>query len=736
MKNLLILFIISLSFSLTAQKSTLRSSSVFKAVTLGELNQYTGTELKDYIVDAASITFNKFAQNSATTGQVIAWSGSAWAATTYTPADASITYAKIQNVTTNKLLGRATAGSGVMEEITLGTNLSFTGTTLNAAGGGGGSPGGSNTQVQFNNAGAFGGSSSFVWDNTNNRLGIGASPTLASKLHVTGGTLTDLVPGMYFSATMPTVITGTNIAISKAISSAGSSSFVQIAEVISLSSGYTGSSSTETLDCNNATSGTGNSIFGSRNMGALITCTGVTTGTNVGVYGSGTNGNVNYGVFGRAVIAKNSATNIGVTGLSLNTGTSPIQVGGYFGLQNTEPTFASAALMCDNGATTSDIFVARDNGTPVFTIADGGAVTSSNSISSSSGVSAGGALQALASTTYSLIPYRLTNAGGDVYPKLLLGSGANTAGVLRLAYDETNQLLFTAGNGTRHITRASIGITNLTNTAASESGDLIFSTQSSGTAASEKMRITGAGNVGIGMTPTTNFEVKGTIRATQTTNSSTNFSQFVHSDAGGGTGYPRASFVLNGSSVTNAGLYVSCGQATGGTFVPSFLAVSNANVVTYAGSKQLALYQSNSGSYAGILTWTAESTSSIGSDLFFGGASLTGTDAAFWTKTTGKMGVNQSSPTALFEVKGKGTTSSTSSLSILDSSSGINFNIRDDGGFAFKGGTVGLAQTGYTTPTNLTTDRTFNANATTIDELSDVLGTLIEDLKLKGIIKQ
>ena len=42
------------------------------------------------------------------------------------------------NVTTNNILiGRATAGPGVMEEITLGTNLSFTGLTLNAAGGGG-----------------------------------------------------------------------------------------------------------------------------------------------------------------------------------------------------------------------------------------------------------------------------------------------------------------------------------------------------------------------------------------------------------------------------------------------------------------------------------------------------------------------------------------------------------------------------------------------------------------------
>jgi hypothetical protein len=39
-------------------------------------------------------------------------------------------------MSTSRLLGRATAATGAIEEITLGTNLSFTGTTLNAAGGG------------------------------------------------------------------------------------------------------------------------------------------------------------------------------------------------------------------------------------------------------------------------------------------------------------------------------------------------------------------------------------------------------------------------------------------------------------------------------------------------------------------------------------------------------------------------------------------------------------------------
>lgn len=45
---------------------------------------------------------------------------------------------KTDSMSTGKLLGRSTAGTGVIEEITLGSNLSFSGTTLNATSGSGG----------------------------------------------------------------------------------------------------------------------------------------------------------------------------------------------------------------------------------------------------------------------------------------------------------------------------------------------------------------------------------------------------------------------------------------------------------------------------------------------------------------------------------------------------------------------------------------------------------------------
>ena len=213
--------------------------------------------------------------------------------------------------------------------------------------------------------------SASTYDEANDRLGLGiTSPT--SKLHIVAGTLADTVPGMYYSATMPSTITGVQSGIDISVTSAGSSSFAQRAFNVAFLPGYTGSFGTIGVDVNNTVAGTGSNIFGSRNTGVFGGTNGTTTGTNIGLYGSASNGDTSIGIVGRAVVAKNSATNIGIAGFALNTGTSPVQLGGYFGLQNSAPTFTSAALMCDNGTQTSPIFVARDNGTMVWQIIDGG----------------------------------------------------------------------------------------------------------------------------------------------------------------------------------------------------------------------------------------------------------------------------------------------------------------------------------------------------------------------------
>jgi len=56
---------------------------------------------------------------------------------TWTIDNDAVSYAKIQNVSAaSKLLGRGDSGSGDVQEITLGTGLTMTGTTLAASGGG------------------------------------------------------------------------------------------------------------------------------------------------------------------------------------------------------------------------------------------------------------------------------------------------------------------------------------------------------------------------------------------------------------------------------------------------------------------------------------------------------------------------------------------------------------------------------------------------------------------------
>jgi hypothetical protein len=133
----------------------------------------------------------------------------------------SYTLAQGPSTTASKLLGRGDSGAGIPQEITLGTNLSITGTTLNATGGGGttfigltdvpasysgsggkvvavnsgatalefvsapaAGAGGSNTQVQYNSGGTLAGDADFVWDSTNNILSLLGVLSTDSKLKV------------------------------------------------------------------------------------------------------------------------------------------------------------------------------------------------------------------------------------------------------------------------------------------------------------------------------------------------------------------------------------------------------------------------------------------------------------------------------------------------------------------------------------------------------------------------
>ncbi|HRG36903.1 MAG TPA: hypothetical protein PK289_00065 [Bacteroidia bacterium] len=147
-----------------------------------------------------------------------------------------------------------------------------------------------------------------------------------------------------------------------------------------LNAGYTGAATSFGSQMYNAAAGTGTDLnIGTSftaplaNIGAIMYSYATTTGYNIGGVYEALGGNLNVGLIGKAITTKNNATNIGLIGVGTNAGTSPIFIGGYFGLNTGDaPTFTSAALIADNGSSTAPIQVWRDNGTVSAQVIDGG----------------------------------------------------------------------------------------------------------------------------------------------------------------------------------------------------------------------------------------------------------------------------------------------------------------------------------------------------------------------------
>lgn len=233
-----------------------------------------------------------------------------------------------------------------------------------------------------------------------------AGAWLAAKGTLTGGTLADQAQVLAITATQPASPTGTQNAVSWSITGAGSASQVNRALNISYLGGYSGSSSTMGAQIVNSQEGTASTLIRAAesngalgNLGLQAGASGATTGLMVGLSGFAETGNTNVGVLGTAQTTKNSAKNIGVVGTAINAGTTPVQIGGFFSLNQTSVPSVSAALLADNGAQTDAIFLARDNGSTVFTIADGGGVTATAAIRSNTGFNANGTAGASATVS-------------------------------------------------------------------------------------------------------------------------------------------------------------------------------------------------------------------------------------------------------------------------------------------------------------------------------------------------
>lgn len=268
-------------------------------------------------------------------------------------------------------------------------------------------------------------------------LGLGDTTpaTNAKALSIVGGTLaTTGVPAVNITATLPATPAAHMNPLSITVTGSGSAStgWDRRAVFSTLAAGYTGTDGTSSGYFVNLSAGTGSDIFGNYNRGLVGASVGTTTGTNVGVQSGAAGGNINYGTVGVAVTAKNSAVNVGVIGLGLNTGTTPTQVGGYFGLANAAPTHTSAALVADNGSTTSPIFLARDSGSVVAQISNGGNAFFGGSTTPTAKVHL-----AAGTATANTAPLKLTSGVNLTTPE----AGA-------IEYDGTN-LYYTDGTATR-----------------------------------------------------------------------------------------------------------------------------------------------------------------------------------------------------------------------------------------------------------------------------------------------
>jgi hypothetical protein len=106
----------------------------------GQLLRYNGTEwvnwTPNFLTGNQTITLSGDVTGSGATS--ITTTIAANAVTTSKIANTAVTFAKIQNINTNRLLGRSSAGSGSVEEISIGSGLSLSGGTLSASGGGAG----------------------------------------------------------------------------------------------------------------------------------------------------------------------------------------------------------------------------------------------------------------------------------------------------------------------------------------------------------------------------------------------------------------------------------------------------------------------------------------------------------------------------------------------------------------------------------------------------------------------
>lgn len=128
----------------------------------------------------------------------------------------------------------------------------------------------------------------------------------------------------------------------------------------------------------------------------------------------------------------------------------------------------------------------------------------------------------------------------------------------------------------------------------------------------------------------------------------------------------------------------------------------------------------------------AVAVDAIGAFSFFGGVITNGISCRVQTPAAGATKWNLAITGTLGQSYCQGKFRFGSAVAPTDTVD-ITGSLAVSGNWGLGGAATSATQTGYST-SNVTTDRVINANSTSVDELADVLATLIEDLKTKGVI--
>jgi len=155
----------------------LTGSGTFVAIpTVSSNANYANFAGEAFSVNASNIVGTVNLANFATTANAVA--------------GANVSGAVAYATTANSVALANVSGAGNIASINLdgsSSNVLFGNGVFAAGGGGGGTPGGSNTELQFNNAGSFGGISTVTWNGSNISLGA------VANVKVTGGVTNEVM---------------------------------------------------------------------------------------------------------------------------------------------------------------------------------------------------------------------------------------------------------------------------------------------------------------------------------------------------------------------------------------------------------------------------------------------------------------------------------------------------------------------------------------------------------------